>query len=1128
MTLVESQPANDPLWYKDAIVYEVHVKAFCDSTGDGIGDFRGLMSKLDYIKELGATAIWVLPFYPSPLRDDGYDIADYMQVHPSYGTLKDFRDFLREAHKRGLRVITELVLNHTSDQHPWFQESRRAEPGSEARNLYVWSVSPEKYKEARIIFKDFESSNWAWDPEAGAYYWHRFYSHQPDLNFDNPRTQKLMLETVAFWLRMGVDGLRLDAVPYLFERDGTNCENLPETHSFLKRLRSYIDGSFENRMLLAEANQWPTDAVNYFGNGDECQMAFHFPLMPRMFMAIQMEDRFPVVDILEQTPSIPQNCQWATFLRNHDELTLEMVTDEERDYMYRVYGQDKQARLNLGIRRRLAPLLDNDRKKIELINVLLFTLPGTPVIYYGDEIGMGDNYYLGDRNGVRTPMQWSADTNAGFSKTNPQKLYLPVIIEPRYHYTAINVENQENDPASLLLWMRRLISIRKHYKALGRGKIEFLFPDNWKIITFTRNYEGEVLLVAASLSKYSQAADVDLSKYEGYVPRDVFGGIVFPDIGKSSYRLTFPPYGYFVFSLTKREDPSTRSQERVTSEFGTLKKANDVFRGKWKEKLEGEILPDFLRRARWFGGKARVIERTRIRDVIPFEPASGSPLPFTAVVVDVYYAEGLPEAYLLPVAYASAEKSTEVLAKSKDSVLARVTLEKESPGVIFDATQDPRFREQLLHMIAKRRTAKGTIGEITGSPRQALAAPDGLPSQLLGAEQSNSSVVFGDKFILKLFRRVEEGVNPEVEMGDFLTKQSFPAAPALFGDLQYRQPGSEPATIGMLQELIRNEGDAWSLFTIEFANFLERAASYKGEEVPEVARGGGMTAYATHEALWAGTSETLNELVGITFLEKVGLLGKRTAELHLVLARDTEDSAFRPEPFTQLYQVALSQSMISYANRVLRLVAAHPPADARSKTTLDNILSHQGSVLETFNKLRHTRIDALRTRIHGDYHLSQVLHTGKDFRIIDFEGEPARSITDRRIKRSPMKDVTNMIRSFHYAAYFNLLREGSTALTRGLANLEGWAEAWYKCVSAAFMKSYLSPLSETSIYPKDHEALEILFDSYLLEKALYELSYEMNNRPNWVMLPLHGIASFLLSEAPGGAPPIGEPTAREE
>ncbi|MGI0091661.1 MAG: maltose alpha-D-glucosyltransferase, partial [Nitrososphaerales archaeon] len=600
---------DDPLWYKDAIIYEVHVKAFYDTAGDGIGDFKGLTTKLDYLKDLGINALWLLPFYPSPLKDDGYDIADYFDIHPLYGVLRDFKEFMREAHRRGIRVITELVLNHTSDQHPWFKKSRAAEPGSRWRDFYVWSNSPEKYKDARIIFKDFEASNWTWDPVAKAYYWHRFYSHQPELNFESAFTQKSMLSVVAYWMKMGVDGLRLDAVPYLYEMDGTNCENLPETHVYLKRLRGFIDASFKNKMLLAEANQWPADAAQYFGNGDECNMAFHFPLMPRMFMSIQMEDRFPIIDILDQTPKIPEPCQWALFLRNHDELTLEMVTDEERDYMYRVYAKDRQSRLNLGIRRRLAPLLGNDRRKIELMNILLFTLPGAPVIYYGDEIGMGDNFYLGDRNGVRTPMQWSADLNAGFSKTNPQKLYLPIIIEPQYHYEAINVENQQGDTSSLLWWMKRLIAVRKRLKAFSRGTIEFLYSSNPKIISYLRKYNDQIILVTANLSGRTQAADFDLTQYTGFHPRDLFGGSIFPQVEKTSYRLTFSPYGYYVFSIIKEQKGPDPSKTREVGEISVQKKIQNLFGGKPRDNLESLLFEEYLKTMRWFGGKSRTIRQ---------------------------------------------------------------------------------------------------------------------------------------------------------------------------------------------------------------------------------------------------------------------------------------------------------------------------------------------------------------------------------------------------------------------------------------------------------------------------------------------------------------------------------------
>src|SRR5688572_5787804 len=537
------------LWYKDAIIYELHIKAFRDSNGDGIGDFEGLLEKLDYLEDLGVTAIWLLPFYPSPLRDDGYDIADYLAVHPDYGTMREVRTFIRAAHRRGLRVITELVFNHTSDQHAWFKRARKASPGSPERDWYVWSDTPDRYSDVRIIFKDFETSNWAWDPGANAYYWHRFYSHQPDLNYDNPRVQEALLRVTDFWLEAGVDGVRLDAIPYLYEREGTNGENLPETHAFLRTLRRHVDERFADRMLLAEANQWPEDSVAYFGDGDECHMAFHFPLMPRMFMALRLEDRFPVIDILSQTPSIPSTAQWALFLRNHDELTLEMVTDEERDYMYRVYAADPQARINLGIRRRLAPLLGNNRRRIELMNGLLFSLPGTPVIYYGDEIGMGDNVYLGDRNGVRTPMQWSSDRNAGFSAANRQRLYLPVITDPEYHYEAINVEAQQANPQSLYWWMKRLIALRKRHPVFGRGSLEFIRTGNRKVLTYVRRYEEETVLCVANLSRAVQPVEIPLATFTGLTPVELLGQTQLPRIGDQPYFLTLAPYGFYWLKL---------------------------------------------------------------------------------------------------------------------------------------------------------------------------------------------------------------------------------------------------------------------------------------------------------------------------------------------------------------------------------------------------------------------------------------------------------------------------------------------------------------------------------------------------------------------------------------------------
>jgi maltose alpha-D-glucosyltransferase/alpha-amylase len=546
---MNSPGGRDGLWFKDAVIYELHVRTFMDGNDDGIGDFRGLITKLDHLAELGVTCIWVLPFFPSPLRDDGYDIADYFSVNPAYGTLDDFREFLNAAHERGMQVMIELVINHTSDQHPWFQRARKAPPGSVERDYYVWSDTPDKYRGVRIIFTDTEKSNWTWDEQAGAYFWHRFFSHQPDLNFDNPAVLDELLRVLHFWLDMGVDALRLDAIPYLVEREGTSCENVPETHDVIKKIRADVDAHYPNRMLLAEANQMPNEVRAYFGEGDECHMAFHFPVMPRLFMALRTENRQPLVDIMAQTPSIPENCQWALFLRNHDELTLEMVSDDERDYMYLAYSADPRMRVNVGIRRRLAPLVENNLRRVELLNSMLLSFPGTPIIYYGDEIGMGDNIYLGDRHGVRTPMQWSADRNGGFSRANPARLSSPVIMDPVYGYEAVNVEAQRDDPSSLLNWMRQMIKLRQLFKVFGRGSMEMLSPSNPKIVAYVRRYESEQVLCVANLSRFAQPVSLDIPHLAGLTPIEMLGYVEFPKIGKSSYCLSLGPYGFFWFEL---------------------------------------------------------------------------------------------------------------------------------------------------------------------------------------------------------------------------------------------------------------------------------------------------------------------------------------------------------------------------------------------------------------------------------------------------------------------------------------------------------------------------------------------------------------------------------------------------
>ena len=550
----KASSASDPLWYKDAVIYELHVRAFSDANNDGIGDFAGLLTKLDYLQDLGVTCLWLLPFFPSPLRDDGYDISNYIDVHPNYGTLDEFREFLDAAHQRGMQVMIELVINHTSDQHPWFQRARLAPPGSPERNFYVWTDDDKKFSQARIIFTDTEKSNWSYDPLAKAYYWHRFFSHQPDLNYDNPLVLEEILNAMRFWLDMGVDALRMDAIPYLVERDGTSCENLPETHSIIKKIRAAIDDGYPGRLLLAEANQWPTDVRPYFGDGDECHMAFHFPLMPRIYMALRQEDSTPITQIMAETPPIPDTCQWGLFLRNHDELTLEMVTEDERDYMYLAYSADPRMRVNIGIRRRLAPLVDNNRRRIELLNSLLFSFPGTPIIYYGDEIGMGDNIYLGDRNGVRTPMQWTADRNAGFSRTVPAKLYSPVIMDPIWGYQAINVEAQQSDQSSLLHWTRNMIALRKLFQVFGRGTQQFLDAGNGKVLAYIRQYGSEIVLCVANLSRFAQPFSIDLSEFDGMVPVEMLGYVPFPTITKQPYPLMLSQYAFLWLELQSQQE----------------------------------------------------------------------------------------------------------------------------------------------------------------------------------------------------------------------------------------------------------------------------------------------------------------------------------------------------------------------------------------------------------------------------------------------------------------------------------------------------------------------------------------------------------------------------------------------
>ncbi len=1104
--------SGDPLWYKDAIIYEVHVRAFADSDGDGIGDFPGLTSKLDYLQDLGVTAIWLLPFYPSPLKDDGYDIADYTDVNPSYGTLADVRSFIREAHRRGLKVITELVCNHTSDQHPWFQRARRARPGSSYRDFYVWSDTPERYKDARIIFKDFETSNWSWDPVAGAYYWHRFYAHQPDLNFENPAVHRAVFKAMAFWLDMGVDGMRLDAIPYLYEAEGTNCENLPQTHAFLKQLRAHMDARYPGRMFLAEANQWPEDLIAYFGDGDECHMAFHFSVMPRLYMAVHQEDRFPIIDIMRQTPSIPDTCQWAIFLRNHDELTLEMVTDEERDYMYRTYAKDPQARINLGIRRRLAPLLGNHRRKIELMNGLLFSLPGTPVLYYGDEIGMGDNIYLGDRNGVRTPMQWTGDRNAGFSRANPQRLYLPVITDPEYHYEMVNVENQQANQHSLLWWTKRLIALRKRYQAFGRGTLEFLQPDNRKVLCFVRRYEDETILVIANLSRFVQGVELDLSEFRGMNPVEMFGQVEFPVVGDAPYFITLGPHSFYWFRMVPQRVEGVRPESSAVD--GEEPALITISAGSWdaifydgRQVALERVLPAYLRPRRWFGAKARRIKSVTIGDTVllPFVDSLAY-----LVLATVQYTEGSAEHYLLPMAFASGERAQHLLNDLRHTVIARLTLEPgdHQPGVIFDPLIDRDFARALLDVVLSRRRLRGVAGgELAGHParplRGLLAQTESLEPRVVTAEQSNSSLIFGSTLIMKIFRKVEPGINPDLELGRYLSEDHpFPHTPPVAGALEYLRGGEEPMSLAILQGFVANEDDAWD-YTLDVAGrSYDEVRTRPDLDLPEPP--------ATVAALLAASAEepgSLAEEVTGAYLEQARLLGQRTAELHLALAAGT-GPAFAPEPFSLLYQRSLYQSLRSLTAQTfqgLRKQLNRLPEGVRAEA--EAVLALEEALLARFRRVTAAKIDAVRTRIHGDFHLGQVLYTGNDFMIIDFEGEPVRPISERRIKRSPLRDVAGMLRSFQYAAYATLFSRtaGAAPPAEELTAMRRWADYWCFWVSATYLRGYLGRAAGAPFLPATPGDLETLLEVSVLEKVVYEVAYEMNNRPTWLSIPLSGI-----------------------
>ena len=1049
---------DDPHWYKDAVIYQLHVKSFFDANNDGIGDFAGLMAKLDYIADLGVSTVWLLPFYPSPRRDDGYDIAEYRDVSPDYGTLEDLRAFIAAAHERGLHVITELVINHTSDQHPWFQAARKAPRGSPERDFYVWSDDDKLYSGTRIIFLDTEKSNWTWDEEAGQYFWHRFYSHQPDLNFDNPAVIVEVLSVMDFWCEAGVDGLRLDAIPYLIERDGTSNENLAETHVVLKQIRAHLDRHWPGKMLLAEANMWPEDTQQYFGaDGDECHMAFHFPLMPRMYMAVAQEDRFPITDIMRQTPDIPEGCQWAIFLRNHDELTLEMVTDAERDYLWNTYASDRRARINLGIRRRLSPLMERDRRRIELMNALLLSMPGTPVLYYGDEIGMGDNVYLGDRDGVRTPMQWSSDRNGGFSRSDPAALALPPIMDPLYGYQVVNVEAQEADRHSPLNWTKRMLAARRQHCAFGRGAIRFLRPANRRILAYFREHDGDVILCVANLSRTAQAVELMMPEFEGRVPVEMLGGAAFPAIGHLPYLLTLPPYGFLWFTLSETDSaPDWASSapglevERYT--FVLRPDLSDVALGANRGVLENDILPAYVPQRRWFGAKDEAIVATRLAWTVPMPAAQDLLLN----VIEVETASGTAR-YTLPMGIVWEGEAAGRFAPNL--ALARVRRGR-TVGLLTDGfAVEPFARSVVLAM-----TEGATVplpdggGELRFSSYAGFDVDPETPPHWLSAEQSNSTLLLGSTAVLKLLRKISPGIHPEVEMVRYLTDGGFANVPAVLGQAELVDADGGRSAMMIAQAYVYNQGDGWE-WTL---GVLERLATDPDGSV-------------------------------VNYENFARLLGQRLGEMHAVLARPSDDAAFAPEPMSGADADALGVRIVAQFEAALRQLEGLDDEDAHF------IVEHATAIASHLRTAAASAEGEARTRIHGDLHLGQMLVTGSDVMLIDFEGEPVKPLDERRAKDLAVRDVAGVLRSFDYATAVAAQARPAGAETEEVRTDERYARFRQRAADA-FLAGYTG---------ENAPEVSGLLTLYLAEKAAYEVCYEAANRPDWIAVPTVGLARIV-------------------
>jgi maltose alpha-D-glucosyltransferase/alpha-amylase len=1060
-----------PRWFQQAVIYELHLRGFSDGNGDGIGDLPGLIDRLDYLQDLGVTALWLLPFYPSPMRDGGYDIADYTAVHPDYGTLADFERLLAEAHRRDLKVITELVINHTSIDHPWFQAARRAPPGSPARARYVWSDRPDRYPDARVIFKDFEAGNWTWDPVAQAYYWHRFYAHQPDLNFDEPAVHAAVLAALDFWLSRGVDGVRLDAIPYLYERDGTTCENLAETHAFLRTLRAHVDARYADRMLLAEANQWPADAAAYFGAGDECHMNFHFPLMPRLFLALHQEDRFPIVDVMRQTPPLPPGTQWATFLRNHDELTLEMVTEEERDQMYRAYAADPTARLNLGIRRRLAPLV-RSRRKLELANALLFSLPGSPVLYYGDELGMGDNIYLGDRDGVRTPMQWSSDRNAGFSRAHPHRLFAPVVVDPEFHYEAINVEAQQQNPSSHLWWMKRLIALWRQHPVLAVGGLSFVEHANPHVLALVRDDGVERVLVVANLSRFAQHAELELAAYAGQVPIELFGGAPFPPIGPRPYPLAFGPHTFMWFRLEAGAGPGATAPPLVADDHWTAVCA--------APRALVDAIATYAARHGWFHGDPERRAGGALCDRVPLGDALG-------LVIELRFGDREPERYLVPVAYAADAAAAAVAERTPDAVIARLTVTGAAPttGVLYDALATGEAAATLAAMLTAGVPVAGARGRLQFAPLPAARDAElatASPARPITPASQATVVRLGDAAVLKAFRLLEPGVNAETELGRHLTpgvptgRAPAPVAP-LLGAIDYVASDGTSAAVAVVHRYVAHQGTARDLLRGALAQAMVQQLSVP-TPLPHPDRATSQVPAAVEHAIGG-------------HLRIARALAARLAALHLTLA-DADELALRPEPFMPMHQQSIYQAARARLARVVEALRRGDPGWPDDTCALATAAIAASPDLErALAQVQARPIRAVRIRCHGDLHLGQVLYTGDDFVVIDLEGEPARPLRARRYKRSPLRDVAALTRSLAEVAAAAL--DGAPLRPSDRATLGPWVDAWTAWMQHTVESSYVA--AAAAVVPPAPADQRLLLAFFAIELAVLEVELALRRAP---------------------------------